>query len=85
MSDNRDSLRLVKVCGPTEAEMIRQMLANNGIPSTLQGKEAAEILPATGDLDEVRVWVNPEDAEKADELITAFFETDQDDSTRAAS
>ena len=85
MSENKDSLYLVKVCGPTEAEMICEMLANNGIQSTLQGKESAEILPATGNLDEVRVWVNPEDAVKADELVTAFFETDMDDSTQAAS
>ncbi len=67
-----EGLELVKVCGPTEAEMIAEMLRNNGIESTLQGENAAIALPATGDLDEVRVWVNPEDAGKARELIDAF-------------
>ena len=80
MAENNDALELVKICGPTEAEMIREVLANNGIESTLQGEQAAQTLPATGDLDEVRIWVRPGDARRANELITAFF-----DSTRPAS
>jgi hypothetical protein len=68
-----ESLELVKICGPTEAEMLAEMLRNNGIESTLQGEIAATQLPATSDLDEVRVWVRPEDAETAHELVDAFF------------
>jgi hypothetical protein len=82
MATKKESLMLVRVCGPTEAEMLREMLANNGIESTLQGKESAEILPAMGDLDEVRVFVSHADAAKAEELIEGFF---KDDSDRAAS
>jgi hypothetical protein len=68
-----EPLELVKVCGPTEAEMIREMLENNGIETTLQGELSAITIPATGDLDEVRIWVAPEHAEQAVELIDAFF------------
>src|SRR5262245_6718800 len=68
-----ESLELVKICGPTEAEMVAEMLLNNGIESTLQGEVAATQLPATSDLDEVRIWVRPEDADRAHELVDAFF------------
>src|SRR5262249_49329939 len=70
---NDEPLEMVKACGPTEAEMIQEMLANNGIESNLQGDFAAITIPATSDLDEVRIWVRSEDAAKARELITAFF------------
>src|SRR5215472_11754170 len=66
-------LELVKTCGPTEAEMIQEMLTNNGIDSTLQGEVSATTIPATGDLDEVRIWVKSEDVPRARELIEAFF------------
>jgi hypothetical protein len=84
MAEN-EALELVKVCGPTEAEMIREMLSNNGIDCDLQGEQAAQTLPAIGDLTEVRIWVKPRDFKRADELITAFFETETDESDRAAS
>jgi hypothetical protein len=64
---NDDSLVVVRICGPTEAEMIREMLANNGIDCTLQGENAAEAL------DEVRVWVRPEDLAAARDIVDAFF------------
>jgi hypothetical protein len=73
MTEDTKPLELVKVSGPTEAEMIGEMLKNNGIESTLQGEIAANTLPATGNLDEVRIWVKPEDAERARELVDAFF------------
>ena len=77
--DKRDALRneqpfqVVKICGPTEAEMIREMLSNNEIESTLQGEDAANTIPATSDLDEVRILVRREDAKRAQELVEAFF------------
>ena len=83
MADHQDP-ELVKICGPTEAEMIRELLGNNAIECVLQGEESVQILPAAGDLTEVRIWVKPVDFKKADELIEAFFETEADD-TRAAS
>jgi len=78
MAQDRDSLELVKTCGPTEAEMIREVLLKNGIVCTLQGEIAAQTLPATGDLDEVRIWVRKDEADRANELIEAFFETKVD-------
>jgi hypothetical protein len=76
MAEDQEPLELVKTCGPTEAEMIQEVLAKNGIECTLQGELAAQTLPAMGDLDEVRIWVKPADANRANELIEAFFETD---------
>jgi hypothetical protein len=73
MTEEQKPLELIKVCGPTEAEMIQELLQNNGIDCTLQGELAAVTLPATGDLDEVRIWVNPEDVERAREFVDAFF------------
>ena len=70
---NEEPLELVKICGPTEAEMILEMLQNNGIDATLQGELAAQTIPATSDLDEVRVWVRESDADRALELLDAFF------------
>jgi hypothetical protein len=70
---NEEPLELVKICGPTEAEMIREMLQNNAIAATLQGELSATQIPATGDLDEVRVWVRESDADRALELVDAFF------------
>lgn len=68
-----EPLELITVCGPTEAQMIEEMLANNGIASTLQGDVASTLLPATSDLDEVRIWVEQKDVLRAQELVEAFF------------
>ena len=70
---NEEPMELVKICGPAEADMIEEMLRNNGIPASLQGEFAANTLPATGDLDEVRIWVRRQDTERARELVEAFF------------
>ena len=71
--NDEEPLELVNICGPTEAEMIQEMLKNNGIESTLQGEHSAIALPATGDLDEVRIWVRKSDFARAEELIEGFF------------
>src|SRR5262245_31608702 len=73
MTADNQPLQLIKICGPTEAEMIQEMLENNGISSSLQGEVAAITLPATGELTEVRIFVNPPDAERASELVKGFF------------
>ncbi len=73
MSD-QEPLALVKICGPTEAEMIQEMLQNNGIECTLQGEHSAIALPATSDLDEVRIWVRQTDVNEAEELLEAYFQ-----------
>jgi hypothetical protein len=73
-TNNEEPLEMVKISGPMEAEMIQEMLKNNGIEATLQGEHSAMTLPATSDLDEVRIWVKQADAAKAEELIEAFFQ-----------
>jgi hypothetical protein len=78
---NDEPLELVRTCGPTEAEMISEMLDNNGIECTLQGEGTAITLPATGELDEVRIWVNREDAARAREIVDAFFDEEAEDAT----
>jgi hypothetical protein len=69
----KDDLEMIATCGATEAQMIGELLKNNGIESTLQGNVPANILPTESDLDEVRVWVKREDARTAQELVDAFF------------
>jgi hypothetical protein len=69
----RDDLVMVATCGVTEASMIEELLRNNGIESTLQGNVPANLLPLENDFDEVRIWVKPEDAATAQELVDAFF------------
>jgi len=69
----RDDLVMIATCGATEASMIEELLKNNGIESTLQGNVTANVLPLENDFDEVRIWVKPEDASVAQELVDAFF------------
>jgi hypothetical protein len=69
----RDDLEMIATCGPTEAQMIEELLKNNGIESTLQGNVGANVLPTESDLDEVRIWVRRENVAAAQELVDAFF------------
>jgi Putative prokaryotic signal transducing protein len=73
--DLRDNepLKMVAVAGPAEAQMIEEMLRNNGIDCTLQGDVVSTPWPTKSDLDEVRVFVKNADAARADELVQAFF------------
>src|SRR5262245_60772619 len=66
-------LVLVAVAGPTEAQMIEEVLKNNGIECALQGNYVAPTFPTVSDLDEVRVFVKPQDVSHAEELIEGFF------------
>lgn len=70
---NDEPLKMVAVAGPAEAQMIEEMLKNNGIECTLQGDVASTPWPTVSDLDEVRVFVKRQDAEHAEELVEAFF------------
>ncbi|MDH3402801.1 MAG: DUF2007 domain-containing protein [Acidobacteriota bacterium] len=69
-----EPLRMVYIAGPTEGPMIEELLANNGIESVLQGEMEASMLPASGDLTQVRVWVRESDRATAEGLIRAFFD-----------
>lgn len=69
----RNDLEMIATCGPTEAQMIEELLKNNGIESTLQGNVVSNLLPTENDFDEVRIWVAQENARAAQELVDAFF------------
>lgn len=68
-----NDLEMIATSGPTEAQMIEELLKNNGIDCTLQGNVPSNVLPTQSDLDEVRIWVKTTDAAKAQELVDAFF------------
>src|SRR5215475_12276700 len=68
-----ESLEIVAVAGPSEAQMIEEMLKNNGIDCTLQGDVISTPWPTVSDLDEVRVFVRHTDAMRAQELVEGFF------------
>jgi hypothetical protein len=68
-----EPLEMVAVAGPAEAQMIEEILKNNGIDSTLQGDVVSSPWPTMSDLDEVRVFVKRKDALQAQELIEGFF------------
>ncbi|PYS55690.1 MAG: hypothetical protein DMG13_02985 [Acidobacteria bacterium] len=70
---DREPLEVVAVCGPTEGQMIEELLKNNGIDCTLQGDVTSTPWPTGTDLDEVRVWVKQADVPRAQELVDAFF------------
>ena len=65
--------KVVAVSGPAEAQMIEEMLKNNGIDCSLQGSVPSNPWPATGALDEVRILVKHSDVGRAEELVDAFF------------
>jgi hypothetical protein len=66
-------LELVAVAGPTEAQMIEELLRNNGIQSSLQGNVSSMPLPTVSDLDEIRIFVKPADFARAQELVDGYF------------
>jgi len=68
-----ESLEMVAVAGPSEAQMIEEMLRNNGIECTLQGDVVSTPWPTVSDLDEVRVFVRRADFNRAQELVEGFF------------
>jgi hypothetical protein len=70
---NNEPLEMVAVAGPAEAQMIAEMLRNNGIDSSLQGDVVSTPWPTVSDLDEVRVFVKKTDRAHAQELVDAFF------------
>ena len=70
---NREPLEVVAVAGPAEAQMIEELLKNNGIDCSLQGNIPSQPWPTLSDLGEVRVLVMRKDVEQAQELIEGFF------------
>ena len=73
MNLSNEPLEIVAVAGPAEAQMIEELLRNNGIDCTLQGDVVSAPWPTVSDLDEVRVFVRQSDGPRAKELVDAFF------------
>jgi len=71
--DANERLEVVAISGPAEAQMIEETLRNNGIECSLQGNVGSNPWPGTSDLDEVRILVRPSDAQRASELVAAFY------------
>jgi hypothetical protein len=70
---NDQPLEMVAVAGPAEAQMIEEILKNNGIECSLQGDVVSTPWPTTSDLDEIRIFVRPADSSRAQELVEAYF------------
>jgi hypothetical protein len=70
---NEEPMDMVAVAGPAEAQMIEEVLKNNGIGCTLRGDVVSTPFPAGSDLDAVRVFVDHRDYARAQELVDAFF------------
>lgn len=73
MNEKDEALEIVAISGPAEAQMMEELLKKNGIDCSLQGNVPSNPLPATSDLDEVRILVRPADVKAAEELVDAFF------------
>src|SRR5437763_3163118 len=68
-----EPLKMIAFSGPAEAQMIEEILKNNGIDCTLQGDVVSTPWPTKSDLDEIRIFVKPGDAARADDLVQAYF------------
>jgi hypothetical protein len=73
-------IKLAHFAKSAEAEMARELLANNGIDAVLQGVffGGLEPLLATGGFSEIQLLVPQEEFERARELYEAFFEGERE-------
>ena len=73
-------IKLAHFAKSAEAEMARELLANNGIDAVLQGVffGGLEPLLATGGFSEIQLLVPEEEFERARELYEAFFEGERE-------
>ncbi len=62
-----------------EAEMARELLANNGINAILQGANFGGLEPllVPGGFSEIQLLVPEDEAERARQMYEAFFASDQ--------
>ena len=85
MSDAEDRNRegafvtLARFAKSAEAEMARELLANNGINAVLQGAHfgALDPLLTTGGFSEIQLLVPEDEFERARQLYEAFFESER--------
>jgi hypothetical protein len=85
MSEMEDSERginfvtLAHFAKSVEAEMARELLANNGIDAILQGAYFGGLQPllAPGGFSEIQLLVPEDEFERARQLYEAFFESER--------
>ena len=70
-------VELARFSMPGEAEMVKELLENNGIDAIVQGASLGELLP--GGLADTLVLVKESDRERAQQLYDAFFEPQEGD------
>jgi hypothetical protein len=70
---------LARFAKSTEAEMARELLANNGIDAVLQGTYFGALQPllTPGGFSEIQLLVPEDELEDARQLYEAFFESDR--------
>jgi hypothetical protein len=79
-NDGSDLVEAVRVNGPFEAELIKSFLASHGIISIVRGRTAPFVYPFTVDgMAEFKVFVQPQDLEKARDLIAAMPAPDDEE------
>jgi len=82
IEDQRQEINFVALAHfakSAEAEMARELLANNGVDAILQGANfgALEPLLVPGGFSEIQLLVPEHEFERAQQLYEAFFESDQ--------
>jgi len=70
---------LARFAKSAEAEMARELLANNGIDAVLQGAYFGGLEPllTPGGFSEIQLLVPEDEFERARQLYEAFFESEQ--------
>lgn len=81
-SEETPDVKLVRIrtfSGPTaqlEADLARNMLQEQGMPSFLPGETSAVMLPGA---DVLQLRVRQKDAERADEILKAFLDSPEEE------
>jgi hypothetical protein len=70
-------VELARFSKPGEAEMVKELLGNNGIDAIVQGASLGDLWP--GGLADTLVLVKGSDRERAQQLYDAFFEPQEGD------
>lgn len=75
----RNFVALAHFANSAEAEMARELLANNGVDAVLQGAYFGGLEPllTQGGFSEIQLLVPENELERARQLYEAFFESDQ--------
>jgi len=65
---------LTTFTNPFEANVVKGMLADNGIPSVLDGEMMLSVLPMPQSIGPIRMMVREEDSERALTLLQGHYD-----------